>query len=195
MIGAITAGLYGTGVPPVTNSYESIATVTVGSGGSSSVGFASIPSTYKHLQLRITGRGNSSSSDRVSITVKVNSDTSSLYANHALIGDGSSASAASAINQGVGANNYMAGIAAIVGSTGAANAFGVSVVDILDYADTNKFKTFRSLAGQDQNNTSGRIALVSGLYRSTSAITTLDLNLESGLWGQYSSIALYGIKG
>jgi hypothetical protein len=89
----------------------------------------------------------------------------------------------------------MAGIAAIVGSTGTANAFGVSVVDILDYADTNKFKTFRSLAGQDQNNTSGRIALVSGLYRSTSAITTLDLNLESGLWGQYSSIALYGIKG
>ena len=195
MIGAITAGLYAGGVPPVTNSYESIATVTVGSGGSSSVGFTSIPSTYKHLQLRITGRGNSSSSDRVSITVKVNSDTSSLYANHALIGDGSAASTASAINQGVGANNYMAGIAAIVGSTGLSNAFGVSVVDILDYADTNKFKTFRSLAGQDQNNSSGRISLTSGLYRSTSAITTLDLNLESGSWAQYSSIALYGIKG
>lgn len=187
-------GIIASSVLKVTNSYESIATVTVGSGGSSSVGFASIPSTYKHLQLRIIGRGNSSSLDRASITVKVNSDTSSLYDNHALVGDGSSASAGSSINQGVGGNNYMAGISAIVGSTGAANAFGVSVVDILDYANTNKFKTFRSLAGQDQNNTSGRIALVSGSYRSTSAITTLDLSLESGLWGQYSSIALYGIK-
>jgi hypothetical protein len=174
--------------------YDALATVTVPSGGAASVSFVGIPTGYKHLQLRISGRGLSSSADRVSITVKVNSDTSSLYANHALIGDGSSASAASAINQGVGVNNYMAGISAIVGSTGAANAFGVSVVDILDYADTNKFKTFRSLAGQDQNNTSGRIALVSGLYRSTSAITSLDLNLESGSWAQYSSIALYGVK-
>jgi hypothetical protein len=193
VIGAITAGLFAAGVTPATNSYESIATVTVGAGGSSSVGFSSIPSTYKHLQLRITGRGNSSSSDRVSITVKVNSDTGTNYANHALGGDGSSAFATQATSQGVGANNYMAGISAIVGSTGLANSFGVSIVDILDYANTNKYKTLRSLAGQDQNGTSGRVSFVSGLWQSTSAITTLDLNLESGLWGQYSSIALYGI--
>jgi hypothetical protein len=89
----------------------------------------------------------------------------------------------------------MAGISAIVGSLGAANAYGVSIVDILDYANTNKYKTFRSLAGQDQNSSSGRIVFVSGLWQSTSAITTLDLNLESGLWNQYSSVALYGIKG
>lgn len=194
MLNGIVA-LHSAGTPAVTNSYESIATVTVGSGGSSSVGFSSIPSTYKHLQLRIFGRGNSSSADRVSITVKVNSDTGTNYANHALGGDGSSAFAAAASSQGVGVNNYMAGISAIVGSTGAANAFGASIVDILDYANTNKYKTFRSLAGQDQNSTSGRIALVSGLWQNTAAITTLDLNLESGLWGQYSVIALYGIKG
>lgn len=195
MIGAITAGLFAAGTPAVTNSYESIATVTVGALGSSSVGFTSIPSTYKHLQLRITGRGNSTGADRTSITIKVNSDTGTNYANHTLVGDGSAASTASAFNQGVGANNYMGGISAIAGSTSAANTYGVSIVDILDYADTNKFKTFRSLAGQDQNNSSGRISLTSGLYRSTSAITALDLNLEAGLWNQYSSIALYGIKG
>jgi len=189
------AAIHGVGTPAVTNSYESIATVTVGAGGSSSVGFTSIPSTYKHLQLRIFGRGLSSSADRVSITVKVNSDTGTNYANHALIGTGSAASAAAASSQGVGVNNYMAGISAIVGSTGTASAFGASIVDILDYANTNKYKTFRSLAGQDQNNTSGRIALVSGLWQNTAAITTLDLNLESGSWAQYSSIALYGIKG
>ena len=193
ILGIIASSISGS--KAVTNSYESIQTVTVGSGGSSSVGFSSIPSTYKHLQLRIFGRGLSSSADRVSITVKVNSDTGTNYANHAVGGDGSSAFTAQATSQGVGANNFMAGISAIVGSTGAANAFGASIVDILDYANTNKYKTFRSLAGQDQNSTSGRIALVSGLWQSTSAITTLDLNLESGSWAQYSVIALYGIKG
>ncbi len=52
MIGAITAGLYGTGVPPVTSSYESIATSTA---TGSSITFSSIPSTYKHLQVRALG--------------------------------------------------------------------------------------------------------------------------------------------
>jgi hypothetical protein len=193
ILGIIASSISGS--KAVTNSYESIATVTVGALGATSVGFTSIPATYKHLQLRITGRGNASSADRVSITVKVNSDTGSNYANHSLGGDGSSAFATQATSQGVGVNNYMAGISAIVGSLGAANAYGVSIVDILDYANTNKYKTFRSLAGQDQNSSSGRIVFVSGLWQSTSAITTLDLNLESGLWNQYSSVALYGIKG
>jgi hypothetical protein len=189
----IIASSYRSAAGPV-GSYDALATVTVPSGGASVVSLVGIPQGYKHLQLRISGRGLSSSADRVSITVKVNSDTGTNYANHALIGDGSSASAAAASSQGVGANNYMAGISAIVGSTGLASAFGASIVDVLDYSSTTKYKTFRSLAGQDQNNTSSRIALVSGLWQNTAAITSLDLNLESGSWAQYSSIALYGVK-
>jgi hypothetical protein len=173
--------------------YDALATVTL-SASTASITFAGIPSGYKHLQLRIFGRGVSSAADRVSITVKVNSDTGSNYANHAVGGDGSAAFTAQATSQGVGANNFMAGISAIVGSTGLANAFGASIVDVLDYSSTTKYKTFRSLAGQDQNNTSGRIALVSGLWQNTAAITSLDLNLESGSWAQYSQIALYGVK-
>jgi hypothetical protein len=38
----------------VTTSYESIETVTVGSGGSATVlTFSSIPATYTHLQIRV----------------------------------------------------------------------------------------------------------------------------------------------
>jgi hypothetical protein len=36
----------------VTTSYESIETVTVGSGGSATVTFSSIPATYTHLQIK-----------------------------------------------------------------------------------------------------------------------------------------------
>ena len=37
---------------PVLNSYESIATVTVGAGGTSTITFSSIPTGYTHLQIR-----------------------------------------------------------------------------------------------------------------------------------------------
>ena len=80
------------------------------------------------------------------------------------------------------------------------NVFAVSVIDILDYANTNKFKTVRALTGDDNNNSTnyGYISLSSSLWRSTSAITSLTFDQESSSsttnFVQYSSFALYGIK-
>ena len=69
----------------------------------------------------------------------------------------------------------------------------VSVIDILDYANTNKYKTVRALHGSDANG-SGLIALRSGNWRSTSAITRIDLTPSSNNFKQYSHFALYGVK-
>ena len=159
-------------------SFESIATVTVGSGGASSSSFTSIPSTYKHLQIRWISR---SSGSAYNPTVQFNSDAGSNYAMHYLSGNGSSASAGNIINT----NNILLGS---INNT--ANIFAAGVIDILDYADTNKFKTLRELQGADYNG-SGTIDLWSGLWRSTAAISTINLNFAST---QYSSFALYGIK-
>jgi hypothetical protein len=75
------------------------------------------------------------------------------------------------------------------------NLFAGYVIDILDYANTNKNKTIRSLAGSDANG-SGTIWFGSIAWLSTSAITSLSFNIESGSnFTQYSSFALYGIKG
>ena len=72
-------------------SYESISTVTVGSGGAADVTFSSIPATYKHLQIRGISRNSGSG---ISIgRVRFNSDTGTNYARHTLEGDGSSAGA------------------------------------------------------------------------------------------------------
>jgi len=77
-----------------------------------------------------------------------------------------------------------------------ANCFGVVVIDILDYANTNKYKTTRALAGLDINAAGGFIALRSGNWRNTNAITTITLKPESSrIFAQYSQFALYGIKG
>ena len=49
-------GILASSYPAVSTSYESIATVTVGSGGAANVEFTSIPGTYTHLQIRMLGR-------------------------------------------------------------------------------------------------------------------------------------------
>jgi hypothetical protein len=177
-----------------TNSYESIATTTVGSTPVTSVTFSSIVGTYTHLQLRIMARTNGSGQDRGSIALKINADTTAAnYSYHYLGGDGSSAFAGGAASSGT--NNLIGGISAYPAANATASIFGVGIIDILDYADTNKHKTIRTLAGQDQNSTSGRISLNSGRFGSSSAITSIELIPEYGSFVQYSSFALYGIKG
>lgn len=189
MIGAITAGLFslGTAAPPAASpSYESIATVVVGAGGSSSVDFTSIPSTFKHLQIRYIGRNTSTSLDTYA---RFNSDTGNNYRSHYLTGDGSAASAGDILVQ----NFWNAGY--VSGSSQSANVFGATVIDILDYTDTSKNAVTRTLTGWD-NNGSGQLVLYSGLWTSTAVITAISLSKPSGgSWAQYSSFALYGIKG
>jgi hypothetical protein len=169
--------------PLAPGSYESIATVTVGSGGSSTITFNSIPSDYTHLQVRGIARTNSTTQDF--FLVKPNN--ANLSARHGLSGYGSGVAA-----QG---STSVFDFGVIVKSDATANTFSVMVLDILDYKDTNKKKTIRTLTAYEAN-TDGQINLMSGLYNSTSAITSLVITTYSGTsYGQYSHFALYGIKG
>jgi hypothetical protein len=171
--------------------FESIATTTVGSGGAASVTFSSIPSTYQHLQIRLIARSDRNQIDTLTdyLEMNFNSDTGANYAFHQLLGDGSTASS----NAGT-SDNYII-VSRISTTTAGASMFGGIVIDILDYANTSKNKTTRSLGGTDQNG-SGRIYLNSGLWMDTSAISTIRVKPSStGNFLQYSQIALYGIKG
>ena len=172
--------------------YESIASVTVGSGGIATIDFTSIPATYKHLQIRGIGRTN-----RADIldyySVRFNSDTGSNYAWHQLYGSGSTAAAQA------GATQTSIRSFRVAGGNDAANMFGAQIMDIVDYASTSKYKTFRSFGGLDTNSATANtteVDLCSGLWQSTSAITSIQLLPGGGtLWAQDSTFALYGIKG
>lgn len=191
----IIPGIIASSYPVATNSYESIATVTVGSGGSSSISFTSIPSTYKHLQIRAMVNTNRATYGQDDVWFQVNSDTAANYSQHRLQGNGSSASA------GGSANTSSIVLYGTAGTT-VSNMFGVIVLDILDYADTNKYKTFRALGGVDTNGLvagyGGWMNLESGLWRSTSALTSISFSpTQNGAtaFAQYSHFALYGVKG
>jgi len=135
----------------VANSYESIATVTVGGGGSSTISFSSIPSTFQHLQIRATYNFPSAGRDTAGNIISL--------------------------------------------QYGSGTSFYVQIMDVLDYADTNKNKTIRHLGGVDYNG-SGGIYLASSLYSTTSAISSISITSNNGTnFSQYSSFALYGIKG
>lgn len=186
ILGILDSG--GAAAPAGVLAYESIATVTVGSGGSANVEFTSIPATYTHLQIRGIVRTNrAATGDWLEITF--NSDTAANYQDHYLAGNGTSASA------GAQTTRNWINIDRWPGASSTASIFGVMVLDILDYANTNKYKTVRNLSGNDQNG-SGEIHLSSGGWRSTSAITSIKLDVGAGtLFTQYSQFALYGIKG
>ena len=169
--------------------YDSIATTTVGAGGAASVTFSSIPSTYTHLQVRMIARDDRASVTSDSGAFRFNGDSGTNYAYHALVGTGSSAvaSAADTYNRGL--------IDRFTASTAGASTFGSAVMDILDYANTSKYKTVKILGGY-ANNGEGQIAFSSGLWQSTSAISTILIYPNVGSnWVQYSTFALYGIKG
>lgn len=169
----------------VENSYESIATINIGAGGSSSASFTSIPSTYTHLQIRLIGKVGSSTGAPSLYFNGVASGTA--YAWHNLRGDGSSATATASSSQ-----PYLSDV--ISPSTIYNNSnYTAAIIDILDYANTSKNKTVRALQGVD-NNGSGVVELYSGLWASTSAINQIDL-FNGYTWQQYTQIALYGIKG
>ncbi len=180
-------GTLSSGVAASTSSYESIATAT-GTGSNTTITFSSIPSTYKHLQIRYiaqrtTGAGNQT------LRVTFNSDSTTTYDYHRLQGDGAAASAAGTATAAFGLIVPGAG-------NNSTNITGVGIIDIHDYASTTKNKTTRYFSGYDSNNTEGGIAsLGSFLWRSTSAITQIDVKFSADNFATSSTFALYGIKG
>lgn len=167
--------------PVSTNSYESIATTTLGSAASS-VTFSSIAATYTHLQVRIMTGSSGAATD--TILIQLNSDTTATnYYWHRLYGDGSTAFSGSS-----NANT-------VIDVSGTGTNFSGSVVDILDYTNTNKYKTIRTLSGYDANG-SGRVGLNSTLWKNTAAITNIVFVISGGAnFPTNSKFALYGIKG
>jgi hypothetical protein len=180
------------GALPEVGDYESIQTVSVGSGGASSVTFTSIPSTYKHLQIRGIARDSRTTYVNSNLIIRFNGDSGSNYSWHNLQGNGTSAAARGAANDSAIRSNVLAAAGAPTGS------FSGYVTDILDYTDTNKYKTLRSLGGVDSNGAvmgeGGFIELLSGSWRNTAALTSISLAADTPNLLQYTTFALYGIK-
>ena len=142
--------------------YEAIATVTVGSGSTaSSIDFNSIPGTYRHLQVRGIFKANKV--DGSQMYTRFNGDTTtSNYRYHYVGGQGSVTFAGTTANE------------AYFAPAGSANGLAL-VMDILDYTNTNKYKTVRYLGGVNANG-SGQINIGSNPYFDKNSHSDLNYN-------------------
>ncbi len=174
---------------------EPIATVTVGSGGASSIEFTSIPGTYQHLQVRFLvqqGAGSAFAGNVYTLLRLNNDSTAGNYPSHSLEGGGSTATASAV----TGTSYSYAYIAQSYLNTSASSVFAGGVIDLLDYGNTSKNTTIRCFNGWDANG-SGVVSLHSAAWLSTAAVTSVTLfpNVAtSRTFKEYTTAALYGIK-
>jgi hypothetical protein len=161
--------------------YEPIATTTLTSAAAN-ITFSSIPATYTDLILVLnvaiaSGGGGES-------VIRFNSDSGSNYSNTYLYGNGTSALSARNTNSTVGRVSYSASFTTTVGNMN-------YIVQVQNYSNSTTNKTFLSRA----NNAANAADAIVGLWRSTSAITSIQFfysdssNIITG-----SSATLYGIK-
>lgn len=168
--------------------YDAIGSVSVASGATaSSITFTGIPTGYKHLQIRGIQRTDQSGTQDSNF--RFNGDTGANYSWHRLFADGGGGTASASGTANASLMNY----GAALGTATLANDYPAFIMDVLDYADSTKYKTTRTLTGFD-NNGGGYIYMYSGSWRSTSPITTITFTLGAGNFDQYSQFALYGVK-
>lgn len=163
--------------------YEPIATQTL-TGTVATVTFSSIPQTYTDLILVVQGRSSTGGSSDV-LNISFNGNTGSLYSYTRVQGDGSTASSGRETSVTTWRINYN-----LPGGGATANVFGLDTIQLMNYSNTNVFKSalWRSSPGQILS------ALSANLFRSTSAITSIDLFLSVANFVSGSTFTLYGIK-
>lgn len=161
--------------------YNAIATVTVGSGGASTMDFSSIPSTYTDLLIKVSARSNSSSG--TGLNIGFNGSTSS-FSNISLQGNGASSSSYGTFNRMSGQVNM---------STDTTNSFSSNEIYIPSY-NSSVNKTYSADGINETNSTTAYMNITAGLWSNTAAITSISLASMNGNFVQYSTATLYGIK-
>jgi hypothetical protein len=146
-----------------------------------SVTFSGIPTTYEHLQLRVSVIGTSGLQNAL---YYLNGDTTGgNYARHYMYGGGSSIYAAAVTG------SPMWGL---VPASTANPTYGCAVIDILDYRNTNKNTTLTGFYGQTATDIYSFFA--SSLWDNTAPVTSVQLLPAAGSFGRGSEFTLYGLN-
>lgn len=157
-----------------------------------SVTFSSIPQTYEHLQLRVSSHDSYDASYDI-LYARFNSDSGTNYSYHFMEGYSTST------NDGKGINQTYAWLGKIEGSYGTTlpTTYGGSIVDIFDYANTNKNTTTQSISGVVDPRPTNVVYFSSSLWDDTSAVNRIDLYgiiYSGGGFVRGTCFTLYGLK-
>ena len=158
--------------------YEPITTTTLGSAAAT-ISFTSISASYTDIRVVLAG---SHETTATTLRMQVNSDTGTNYSYTELIGDGATASS----SRGTSSSRINCGNANFNNTQPS-----LITVDWFSYAGSTN-KTCLVTASQDRNG-SGSVLRTVGLWRSTSAITSVQLFPATGNFATGTTATLYGI--
>jgi hypothetical protein len=170
------------------NTFELIASSTVGSGGAASIDFTSIAASWTDLFLvhscRVNDTGNAD------MVVQFNGDTGANYSFRRLNSSGIG------VTSDAGSSNALFGLAGLAnGTSSTASTFGNTTVYIPNYkASTTKSISYDSVV-EINSATGNNLALGAAIWTDTAAITSIKLRAFSGNnFLQHSTAYLYGVK-
>lgn len=186
---------------PVATGYEHLETQTLSNSNTSVVTFSNLNSTYgstyQHLAFRIRARGaDSNTGSGVLLRMYMNGiggdGGGSDYATHLM----------RFVNNGTfGSEGYADAPYMFTGfATAQFGDYAVMLIDLLDPFETTKFKTVRSLGGVAEtggvNNLRGsNIALLSGVFKRTNAVTSVSFQFNAGwIFQEGSRFSMYGLR-
>jgi hypothetical protein len=166
------------------NTFVAIATTTVGSGGASTIEFTSIPATYTDLVVKMSGRLTTSGYDSTPwVNGLISLNNTNITSGKLLAGTGTAA---------VSDNNASA--AFITDTNATASTFASMDMYLPNYLSSNNKSISVDVVGE--NNGAASVAVLQAILSTvTSAITSIKFTADaSGLFAQYTTATLYGIK-
>lgn len=167
------------------DTYSLISSVTVGSGGASSIDFTSIPQTYTDLVLKLSARSNRGLVYD-SALINPNNSTSNLTDRYLISYSGSS------VASGTDSTGLLT--FGVDGNSATSSTFGNAEVYFPNYTSAN-YKSWSSDGVLENNASDARNGLTASLWSNTAAITSLIIKPQGGTsFLQYSTAYLYGIK-
>ena len=187
--------------PQGVQAFESIQTVTVASGTSTSLTFSSIPSWAKHLRIMGTPLSNytNTGTGESGWAIYLNGDSGSgAWVGHQIQGNGATTSRGWS---GASLNAFILCSMPWYNTNSLGSAIrNPVVIDFFDAKNTTKAKALRYFAGFS-NRTTGtnqRSYTATGAWNSTSAITSITLDATStyadGPFATYTTFTLYGMR-
>ncbi len=170
-----------------TNNMVKLADSTLGSSAAS-FDFTSISGAYAHLLLILSIRGDVAGSTQTNPGLRFNNDSGSNYHYEQL----------RALTAGVASALVVSQSSARLGYTTAATAdsgaFGTFRVEIPDYANSARHKSFHAEGGAVTSSGEGIVTAVVGRWASTAAVTRVTIiDQNGGNWVAGSRATLYGL--
>jgi hypothetical protein len=160
-----------------------VSTVTVGSGGASSIEWTGIAQTGKDLLVKLSARNSSSGA----LSLRLNSDGGDNYEYLRLRGNGSTVSTFSSIPFSTDGIDFYGAVETAY----TANTFANTDITIANYA-VSQHKSVSVDSVSENNGTLAFQEILGGLWRNNAGVTTVTIRL--GTFVEFTTASLYIIS-